>query len=223
MKLMFLGEINDLKLIHIGAEAKIYFGKFIGVEAIYKIRERKSYRAIKIDENIRKNRTLNESKNMMRALKVGINVPAIYFVDPIEGIIIMEFINGKPIKDLIDKREEELATIGKKLGEILGKFHKNNIIHGDFTTSNIIVNEKGYFVIDFGLSKISNSMEDIGTDVHLFFRCIESTHSSFSNEIKNGFNEGYSMILGKEFLYKVSDKVQEIRSRGRYVWERRKK
>jgi len=35
-------------------------------------------------------------------------------------------------------------------------------------------------------------------------------------------NEGYSMILGKEFLYKVSDKVQEIRSRGRYVWERRK-
>ena len=37
------------------------------------------------------------------------------------------------------------------------------------------------------------------------------------------FLKGYSRVVGREFMFKIVEKVKEIRRRGRYVEERRKR
>ena len=65
------------------------------------------------------------------------------------------------------------ATIGKQLAEM----HSLDLIHGDLTTSNMLLRPNGSLVwIDFGLSYISNLPEDKAVDLYVLERAISSTH-----------------------------------------------
>ena len=211
--------IRELKR---GAESVIYEGYFAGIHAIFKKRLSKSYRDKELDYKINSYRTKLEARLIYLALRNDINAPAILMVDPYEYLIVMEYIEGKPVKDIIGKQGTNLKKIGEMIGEIAGKLHKAGISHGDFTTNNLIFSEAEgeIFVIDFGLAKTSNDIEDFATDVHVFMRSLESVHHNFKDEILKGFEIGYSKFMNFDEIMK---KVKEIRMRGRYVEERRSK
>ncbi len=89
----------------------------------------------------------------------------------------------KKEKKVEDKNKAEdknnlLNSIFKEIGNLIGKMHNQNIIHGDLTTSNMIVNsnEKKIYFIDFGLSFFSEKIEDKAVDLHLLKRALESKH-----------------------------------------------
>lgn len=211
------------EVVGIGAEAVLIKTELYGFTVIKKVRVPKPYRNPEFDRMIRYTRTVTEAKIMIEAKTLGIPCPSIIEVDPYEGLIIMDYIDGARLSDILSKltpksRNEIFYTIGK----YVGKLHKHGIIHGDLTTSNMLLCKNRIYLIDFGLSYYSYQLEDRGVDMHLFLRALESTHYNLSAPLFDKVIKGYSEIMGKDEAEKIIKKIKEIRSRGRYVKERRK-
>ncbi len=206
-----------------GAEAYLYEYNWLGMKAILKIRIPKKYRHSAIDDKLRSDRVFAEVKAMYTAMEVGVEVPTIYYVDPVQKIIIMEYIEGKTLAQLVREdidRAEEYSYI---LGTYTAKLHEAKIAHGDLTTSNAIVSSTTgkLYLVDFGLANLGSSMREQAIDIHLFMRSLESTHPEYLEDMLRPFLDGYSSIRGREVLDKLLSIVEEIRLMGRYVEERR--
>ena len=194
-----------------GAEALIIkSGK-----TIIKRRIKKNYRLEVLDERLRKSRTKSEAK-IIDKLSKRINVPEIIKVDERTKEIIMEFIDGIKISESLDsfslaKQKKICGQIGKELGKI----HDENLIHGDLTTSNMILKENRVYFIDFGLGFHSSRIEDKAVDLHLFKQALESKHFKNAEILFKEFLKGYS---SKE-KSRVLEQFKKVESRGRYKHE----
>jgi TP53 regulating kinase-like protein len=139
-------------LLSQGAEGKIYIGEFLSKKCIVKERFEKKYRVKELDQKLTKSRMLNESRNITRASKLGINVPTLYFIDLIERKIYMEYLeNSCQLKVILQSiysnedisiYESLLDKISNDLGNMLSKLHSGDLIHGDLTPSNILLKIK---------------------------------------------------------------------------------
>jgi Kae1-associated kinase Bud32 len=187
-----------------------------GAEAIIKkedsfiIKERikKGYRIKEIDEKIRRKRTKLEARIMREARRIGINVPQI--IEENEFSIKMEYVDGKVLRNVeIDEK------IIKEIAKIIALLHQNNIIHGDLTTSNFILKDDKIYLIDFGLSKFSNKIEDKAEDLLVFFYTLKGVHYDVFEKYWKVFEEEYcnNYFEGK----KVLKRMCEILKRGRYI------
>lgn len=207
--------MTEEKILYQGAEAIICKTKYMDFDVVEKRRIKKSYRIKNIDDRLISFRTKEEAKLIMESRKYGVSVPIIYDVDLEKGIITMGYIKGDRIKDILnDITEEERHRICKKIGNSIAKFHNNNIIHGDITTSNMILSDDKIHFIDFGLGEKSTEIETKGVDLHVLMEAIESTHSKYSNCF-NYILEGYKEEL-KQDAGLVIRKIEEIVKRGRY-------
>jgi TP53 regulating kinase-like protein len=215
--------MDELVLIASGAEANLYKGRFLGYDVVIKHRVSKPYRDVKLDLVIRRDRTLTEAKIMLLAMSLGVRVPTVLYVDLENSIIVMEYVEGVLLRDYIGLVDEDVRRAYLELlGVYVGKLHKNDITHGDLTTSNVIVSSNGsLYIIDFGLSKISNDVEDKAVDIHLLMRSFESIHYNMSKELLTYFLRGYRSVLSPNEVNEILNTVKEIRLRGRYVEERR--
>jgi len=218
-----MGEMKTPVLIKKGAEASLYLAKWHGRKVIMKKRLPKKYRLSRLDEQIRTYRTAHEPRLMHEAKKAGVPTPIIFLVDMKKATIIMEFVDGKQVKQLLDEvSESQRRQLCLKIGELIGRLHKHGIIHGDLTTSNMILDSDGkIFFVDFGLGEKTSELEARGVDLHLMRRALESTHFRFAEECFNAVIEGYSKVLGDNVTKKVLDKIGEIERRGRYIAERK--
>jgi TP53 regulating kinase-like protein len=219
-----MDKMNSLALLKKGAEASLFLANWHDREVVMKKRLAKKYRPVKLDKGIRNYRTIHEPQLMHEAKKAGVPTPTIFLVDVANSTIIMERINGKQVKQLLnDVSEEERRKLCHRIGELIGRLHQHGIVHGDLTTSNMILNSEGkIFFVDFGLGEKAKELETRGVDLHLMKRALQSTHYCFAEECFNTVIEGYSRILGVEDTKNVLDKIREIEKRGRYVAERKK-
>ena len=215
-----LDYISELPLLSRGAESEIRLGTWMGCTSIFKVRIPHRYMHPRLDAHLRRVRTRREAKLLIRAARSGASVPRVLAVLPSIGVIVMEYIDGVVLRDLLNSGRY-LKSIIVRAGEVLGKLHKINIAHGDPTTSNYIVANNRVYMIDFGLAEVTNSIEDLAVDIHLFRRAVESTHTSIANDIFRDFKRGYLNAAGMHG-YKVLERAEIIRLRGRYVEERRK-
>jgi len=207
--------VNDKNVLYRGAEAEIIFSKYLDFDVIEKRRVNKKYRIKEIDERLISTRTKEEAKLFLEARKNGVSVPIIYDVDLKKGIIKMQYIKGKRVKDVLNNfSEEERKKLCVKIGKNIGLLHKNNIIHGDITTSNMILSDERIYFIDFGLGEKNSEIESKGVDLHVLMEAIESTHSKYSNCFGYVL-EGYKDIM-KDDAKIVKKKIDEIVKRGRY-------
>ncbi len=210
------------KLLMKGAEAEIWKGVWFGLEAIFKIRKSKPWRHPLLDRKILESRTLKEARIIYSAFLHGIDVPFIYDVDKNNFSIVMEYVRGKTLKDLLSEKNPKIEYLCEELGSIVAMLHKISIVHGDLTPANVVLREEGSLcILDFGLADFSNRIEDRGVDLHLMLRALESSFSSLQNLCFESFKRGYSKVAENPEL--VFEKVKEIRRRGRYVLERRRK
>ena len=202
-----------------GAEAIIYKEVWYGFVVIRKVRIPKRYRDPRLDRILRVKRTINEVRLLYDARRLGVSVPAIIDVSIENTTIIMEYIEGIRLRDKLNSmRIEEVAKTMRKVGVLVGTLHNNGIIHGDLTTSNMIISKSGnIFLIDFGLGMHSDDLEDIGVDLHVFLRALESTHTHVASICFRQFLKGYKEVMGEDMMKKAVNKVYEIRARGRYV------
>jgi len=209
-------------LLKKGAEASLYLEKWQGRKVIMKRRLPKAYRLPALDETIRVHRTAHEPQIIHRAKEAGVPTPTIYLVDVANANIIMEFIDGKQVKQILnDLSQAERASLSRHIGTLIGRLHSHGIVHGDLTTSNMILTPHGkVFFVDFGLSERSSELEAKGVDLHLMKRALQSTHYRFAKECFEAVIAGYSEVAGKDATEDVLNKIREIGRRGRYVSER---
>jgi len=218
-----VGKMKASLLFKKGAEANLYLADWHGKKAVLKKRSSKKYRPSKLDEQIRAYRTIHEPQLIHEAKKAGVPAPTIFLVDVKETTIVMEFIEGEQLKQLLGKVSKgQRRSLCLKIGELVGKLHRYGMIHGDLTTSNMILIHDGkIFFVDFGLGEKTMELEARGVDLHLMKRALQSTHFSFAKECFDAVIKGYSKVLGRETVKSVLDKIREIERRGRYVAERR--
>jgi len=205
------------RVIKVGAEAEIYLTTFMDFEVVVKKRIPKAYRIPEVDLWIRTQRSKREVKIMTLAKRLGVRTPAVFFTDLENGIIVMEHVYGETLKKVLeDKRisEKIKLQIILEIGKYIGILHKNDIIHGDLTPSNIIVKDSEIILLDFGLSEITKDERLKATDLHVFkeaLKTILDDYQKFFEWFTKGYLESYSG--GR----KVLEIEEEIEKMGRYV------
>lgn len=202
-----------------GAEANLYLIDWHGKKAIVKRRVPKAYRLDALDRKIRAYRTIHEALMIHDSKLAGVATPSLYMIRPEDSAIIMEYVEGERLKELFTNGEENIEVC-REIGESLGKLHDNEIIHGDLTTSNLILSSSNVYFIDFGLSHYSSEVEDMGVDLHLMKRTLFSGHHRVAHRYFTNVEEGYECALGENQARRVFAKVREIERRGRYFAER---
>ena len=139
------------------------------------------------------------------------------------------------INDLLSQgNKDELVKLARMIGSVVAKMHKSGLIHGDITTSNILVenSDSGYslVMIDFGLSSLvsrigeerfqrrlfyfqEGTAEDKGVDLYVLERALLSTHPNTEwlfQEMIDTYRGQYGKHVGE-----IVKKFEDIRLRGR--------
>jgi serine/threonine protein kinase len=88
------------------------------------------------------------------------NITTIYDTGCVNGMyyIVMEYVNGKTLKQIIDERAplsvHEAVDIARQIAKALKQAHSRGIIHRDIKPQNILVTEEGIVkVTDFGIAR----------------------------------------------------------------------
>jgi len=199
-----------MEIIAKGAEAVLMKKE---ADVLVKRRIEKGYRLKEIDEKLRKLRTRQEARLLEKASKI-INVPKVLNVDESNKEITMQFIPGQKLSQDLNsfplKKQEEIC---KKIGEEVAKFHDINIIHGDLTTSNMILKGEDVYFIDFGLGFTSSRPEDKAVDLHLLKQALEAKHFMHWKVLFEKIAGGYKKSKNHE---KVLKQLEKVEKRGRY-------
>ncbi|KAF9005005.1 hypothetical protein BDQ17DRAFT_1399297 [Cyathus striatus] len=224
---------------------------------LLKHRFKKQYRHATLDSSLTRSRVAGEARALLRCLRSGVNVPGIRMVDAAEGVLGIEWIEGHSLRRLIpgvtdeDEDYEEapeqadntdvtaqeedplkeygvsIDTLMGMIGTELAKMHKADIIHGDLTTSNMMLRHPStvrikssepnipteLVLIDFGLSYQSALVEDKAVDLYVLERAFASTHPE-SEPMFAKVLEAYAKGLGKDWE-PVRRRLEDVRMRGR--------
>ncbi|KAJ5076590.1 o-sialoglycoprotein endopeptidase [Anaeramoeba ignava] len=213
---------ENWELINQGAEARIYRTIFYGKQTIIKERFSKKYRHPKLDKILTQKRVSQEVKCICKCRKAGILAPSIYYVDKETNSIFMEdFKDSITLKQFIFniniESQKDLLNLSQTLreyGKIIANVHNLNIIHGDLTTSNILLKmeKNSLILIDFGLSYISTSFEDKGVDLYVLERAFLSTHPK-SESLFQEVLDSYKKIVNSS--KQIIQQFEKVRKRGR--------
>jgi len=201
----------------IGAESIIFRIKQGGQFYILKHRPKKTYLLKIIDDSLRDLRTSRECKMLTIARKLGIPTPAVYAVDTTNHTLLMDYIEGRQLKEIADTRPvKDVQKMCYEFGCLVAQLHQGNVTHGDPTTSNVIVDSKSkLWLVDFGLSEMNATVEMKGVDLHLIRRAFETTHWNLQEIMLESTLEGYTDRMGS-IAKGILDRMSEIRERGRY-------
>jgi len=237
--------MENKQLIKQGAEARVYSCQFLGKDTIVKERFSKKYRHPTLDQRINQKRLAQEAKNTVKARQLGVETPTLYHVDVNTGEIFMELVHGCTVKQfLLDHHDKQPLISGatnninnnnntdesskndamvmvdlqlaEKIGESIAVLHSGNIIHGDLTTSNMMLRNsdpKLFVMIDFGLSYVSTMVEDKAVDLYVLERAMLSTHPN-SERLFEKLLGGYAKKMGKNAT-QVLAKLEQVQQRGR--------
>lgn len=119
---------------------------------------------------------------------------------------------------------ESNLLVAQKVGKLIGKMHDAEVIHGDLTTSNLMVratpalssaeqqHEREVVVIDFGLGAMQPTIEDKAVDLYVLERAFISSHP-MSEPLVKEILEAYRFNSKKGTL--VLTKLEQVRQRGR--------
>lgn len=132
---------------------------------------------------------------------------------------------------------EEVLGLMRRIGRAVGRMHEIGVVHGDLTTSNLMLRNHGkegmvvngdeengshqerevslegeIVLIDFGLAGQSIQDEDKAVDLYVLERAFGSTHP----DVEDGFQE-VLMAYGESYkgAKVVLKRLEEVRMRGR--------
>lgn len=217
--------IESMELISQGAEGKVYKTLFHDRLVIVKERLHKRYRAPELDRKLTRQRLLQEARCMVKCRKAGVRTPSIYMIDT--NCMYIELIEGSTLKQLLYDSKKlsncyhtDSIIWAKQIGAAIALMHDIDVIHGDLTTSNIMINtiktDNGVnfeaVLIDFGLGMMQANAEDKAVDLYVLERAFISTHPG-SESIVSLILEEYTKAAKKGAA--VLQKLDAVRLRGR--------
>ncbi|KAK3378584.1 Serine/threonine-protein kinase BUD32 [Podospora didyma] len=236
-------------LISQGAEGRLYKTTHLSADrpCALKYRPPKLWRHPILDARLTKTRMGGEAKVLERCYRAGVPVPALYAMDLAAGWMMIEWIHGMPVRQAINEwlgerpetildpadqvDETPLVELMKRIGTVLGSLHRTGVVHGDLTTSNMMLKEKeskgndkseagskkyalegDVVLIDFGLATQSLADEDRAVDLYVLERAFASTHPR-AEKLFTHVLEAYRVAFKK--APSVLAKLEDVRMRGR--------
>ncbi|KAL2614037.1 hypothetical protein R1flu_025729 [Riccia fluitans] len=211
---------TSMKLFSQGAEARIYETSFMGRRAVVKERFSKKYRHPVLDVKLTSKRLISEARIVAKARRLGVATPALYAVDTVTASLTYEFIPGPSVKEVllqsgpIPSSDGKIEEIAKQIGKAIAKLHDGGVVHGDLTTSNMLISPhtNQLVLIDFGLSYTSVLPEDKGVDLYVLERALISLHSA-NGDIMSLVISAYKQ--SSKLWSSTLNKLAAVRMRGR--------
>jgi Kae1-associated kinase Bud32 len=204
-----------------GAEASLHAVEWLGLPALRKDRETKSYRPKNLDERLKRERTRNEVRLLTEARRLGVRTPIVYDVDLPHHRLILEQLPGPTLKDLLDAAKEDPIPVEppvRALGKAIGRLHAGGISHGDLTSSNILYPDGAGgspALLDLSMGARNAGVEERGIDLHLVEEDLKALHPK-GDILFRTFLEGYAEG-NPEGQAEVRKRAREIRGRVRYA------
>jgi TP53 regulating kinase-like protein len=192
-------------VIDSGAEAVIYLDG-----NVVKDRISKGYRLKEIDERLRKSRTRREAKILQKLASIDFPAPRLIECNNKEKIV-MDFIKGPRLRDILERKD--YLKLSEEIGKKIAILHNHCIIHGDLTTSNMILRNNEIHFIDFGLSFFSAKVEDKAVDLHLLKQALESKHYRTWQECFDSALKAYTREAMEGDA--VLKRLEKVEARGR--------
>ncbi|KAK3327285.1 Serine/threonine-protein kinase BUD32 [Cercophora scortea] len=232
-------------LIAQGAEGRLYKTTYLVPElaCAVKYRPPKPYRHPLLDARLTKARLSSEAKVLDRCARDGVPVPALYAIDAAAGWMALEWIEGAPVRQGINEwlgarpetdttpdeqvDQTPLVDLMRRIGTVMGALHRTGVVHGDLTTSNMMLRpwkdghtgggngtvlDGDVVLIDFGLATQSQSDEDRAVDLYVLERAFASTHPRAEAHFEYVL-EAYGKTFKK--APSVLVKLADVRMRGR--------
>jgi TP53 regulating kinase and related kinases len=210
-----------MELLYRGAEADVFKGEWCGLPSVFKVRNPLPYRLPELDRLIRTQRTVHEAQMIHLSKASGVPAPYLYHLSPSGALLVMEYLDGRRLKTLLvedEPEEQRIAEIAVEFGKSIGKLHSAGIMHGDLTTSNVIVDAEGAVrLIDFGLAIHTQRLEDQAVDLRLIKETLTGAHNAISKRFMQSLLSGYASVLGAGRTEEATKKLAEIERRGRYA------
>lgn len=159
-------------------------------------------------------------------------MPAVLGVSWEEGWVAAEWIDGRTVKEAVRGRDvsaeaaqEGLEGLMRRIGAAVGRLHASGVVHGDLTTSNMMLRpqageevktgglEGEIVLIDFGLAVQTVQEEDRAVDLYVLERAFGSTHPREEGLFESCVLEGYrSAFKGAKGTLR---RLEDVRMRGR--------
>jgi Kae1-associated kinase Bud32 len=214
-------EPEEEKPVSRGAEAKLHAVSWLGLEALRKDRDSKSYRPKALDERLRRERTRTEARLLRDARQLGVRTPAIYDIDVAQHRLILERLAGPTLKELLEAASGETAPLlppVRAFGVALGRLHAGGISHGDLTSSNVMFPEGpdgAPALLDLSMGSRNAGVEERGIDLHLVEEDLKALHPQ-GERLFREFLEGYAAGYPNGSA-EVVRRAREIKGRIRYA------
>lgn len=226
------------QLITQGAEALLFKSTYLQatLPCAFKYRPSKPYRHPILDARLTRHRIFAEARVLTKCRREDVPVPAVYALDEARGWLMMEWIEGEVVRIRLNeclKRRKDLGVspgsqnadivdLLRRVGKAVGRLHAIGVVHGDLTTSNLMLRPrendddtslKGDIVlIDFGLASQSIQEEDRAVDLYVLERAYGSTHPSAESlfgEVLISYGQSFKGAAS------VLKRLDEVRMRGR--------
>jgi len=192
----------------VGGESLVSPSRLYGMDCIIKKRTGVDYRNRMIDRRISTARLKREVK-MLAALKnAGINAPTVLFVDLDDMEFVMDKIDSRNLSTLLN--DKNFGNYLREAGKNIAKLHDRGMSHGDLNVGNILIGD-GLFIIDPSMGELNAEDEDMGVDLHLMKKSLETLGKKRYYE---SFLEGYRKYKRSSLIIR---KVKEIEGRRRYT------
>ncbi|KAF1981610.1 kinase-like protein [Aulographum hederae CBS 113979] len=230
-----------------GAEAHVYLTSYptTSSPAILKYRPPKLYRHPLLDRRLTRARLLAEARTLVKCRREGVDVPGVLGADWEAGWICMEVVEGGSVKAALEgwwqdvkgrkeegsgREDEVLSDLMGRIGRAVGKLHSVGVVHGDLTTSNLMLRpakkwnldaagkeerpnlEGDIVIIDFGLAMQSVQEEDKAVDLYVLERAFGSTHPWAEDMFKKVLRVYSESYKGARIVMK---RLEDVRMRGR--------
>jgi TP53 regulating kinase-like protein len=175
---------------------------------------------------------------LLKCAKEGVRVPGVLGVSWEEGWVAAEWIEGPTVKAAVRGRDTEgegsegaLRGLMRRIGNAVGRLHAVGVVHGDLTTSNMMLRpgsgestagegekqegglEGEIVLIDFGLAAQTVQEEDRAVDLYVLERAFGSTHpreEGMFGEVLEGYREAFPK--GSKGTLR---RLEDVRMRGR--------
>ena len=182
--------------LHLGAEADVWRGTWFGKQAVRKQRRPRSWRHADLDHRLGVRRMTSEARLLIRLRKTGFPVPAVWDLDLEGGQLVLEWLPGRTLIELLNDENAEPQSIEralKSVGSAVRNLHREAMTHGDLSTNNVLINQEDVYLIDFGLAAVEYEVERFGIDLHVLDEILGASHPQWEDAI-DWVLEGYAGV-----------------------------